>query len=229
MAYRILVVDDDKSIVKMIKDFLEMEEYRVDTALNGEEALGKAEAQPDLIILDINLPAINGIEVCKKIRSFVDCPILFLTARIEEQDKIIGLRAGGDDYMVKPFSLGELQARIEAHLRREHRKQTKKDFRFNRELCIDYGSRQLFWNQRKIELTRSEFDIVELLSSYPGQVFDREMIYERLWGFDREGDNKIVTELIRRIRNKIKNYTEKEYIETVWGCGYKWASEKETL
>lgn len=226
MAYRILVVDDDKSIVKMIKDFLEMEEYSVDIALDGETALRKAETQPDLIILDINLPTINGIEVCKKIRDFVDCPILFLTARIKEQDRIIGLRAGGDDYIVKPFTLGELQARIEAHLRRENRKQMKKEFRYDKDLCIDYGSRQLFWNQKEIELTKSEFDIVELLSTYPGQVFDREMIYERLWGFDREGDNKIVTELIRRIRNKIKNYTEKEYIETVWGCGYKWTSRK---
>lgn len=120
MAYRILVVDDDRSIIKMIKDFLEMEEYHVDTALNGEDALRKAETHPDLIILDINLPSMNGIEVCKKIRDFVDCPILFLTARIEERDKITGLRAGGDDYIVKPFSLGELLARIEAHLRREN-------------------------------------------------------------------------------------------------------------
>lgn len=93
-------------------------------------------------------------------------------------------------------------------------------------MCIDYSSRQIFWKQNEIELTKSEFDIVELLSTYPGQVFDREMIYERLWGFDRDGDNKIVTELIRRIRNKLKNYTEKDYIETVWGCGYKWASRK---
>ena len=124
MAYRILVVDDDRSIVKMIKDFLEMEEYHVDTALNGEDALRKAETHPDLIILDINLPSINGIEVCKKIRDFVDCPILFLTARIEEQDKITGLRAGGDDYIVKPFSLVELEARVQAHLRREERHQT---------------------------------------------------------------------------------------------------------
>lgn len=226
MSYRILVVDDDKSIIKMIKDFLEMEEYSVDTASDGDAALQKAETQPDLIILDINLPTINGIEVCKKIRDFVDCPILFLTARIEEQDKITGLRAGGDDYIVKPFSLGELQARIEAHLRRENRKQVKREFRYDQDLCIDYGSRQLFLNQMEIELTKSEFDIVELLSTYPGQVFDREMIYERLWGFDRNGDNKIVTELIRRIRNKLKCYTEKEYIETVWGCGYKWTSKK---
>lgn len=196
MSYRILVVDDDKSIVKMIKDFLEMEEYSVDTASDGDAALQKAGTQPDLIILDINLPTINGIEVCKKIRDFVDCPILFLTARIE------------------------------AHLRRENRKQVKREFRYDQDLCIDYGSRQLFLNQMEIELTKSEFDIVELLSTYPGQVFDREMIYERLWGFDRNGDNKIVTELIRRIRNKLKCYTEKEYIETVWGCGYKWTSKK---
>ena len=104
--------------------------------------------------------------------------------------------------------------------------QAKKDFRYDNDLCIDYSSRQIFWKQNEIELTKSEFDIVELLSTYPGQVFDREMIYERLWGFDRDGDNKIVTELIRRIRNKLKNYTEKDYIETVWGCGYKWASRK---
>ena len=186
MAYRILVVDDDRSIIKMIKDFLEMEEYHVDTALNGEDALLKAETHPDLIILDINLPSMNGIEVCKKIRDFVDCPILFLTARIEERDKITGLRAGGDDYIVKPFSLGELLARIEAHLRRENRKQAKKDFRYDNDLCIDYSSRQIFWKQNEIELTKSEFDIVELLSTYPGQVFDREMIYERLWGFGRD-------------------------------------------
>lgn len=229
MAYKILVVDDDKKIVKMIKDFLEMEEYLVWTAFDGETAIKKAQDHPDLIILDINLPGINGIEVCEKIRGMLDCPIIFLTARIEEQDKIIGLRSGGDDYMVKPFSLGELLARIEAHLRRENRRQAKREFRFDEQLCIDYGSRKVFLNNKEITLTKSEFDIVELLSNYPGQVFDREMIYERLWGMDRTGDSKIVTELIRRIRNKLKDNTDKEYIETVWGCGYRWALKNGNL
>lgn len=225
--YKILVVDDDKNIVKMIKDFLEMENYAVMIAYDGQTAIKMIKNQPDLIILDINMPEMDGLEVCEKIRSFIDCPILFLTARIEEQDKIAGFRAGGDDYIVKPFSIGELLARIEAHLRRENRKQAKREFHYDSDLCIDYGSRQLFFQTQEIELTKSEFDIIELLSKYPGQVFDREMIYERLWGMDRDGNNTIVTELIRRIRNKLKDYTEKEYIETVWGCGYKWVLKRE--
>ncbi len=229
MVYKVLVVDDDKKIVKMIKDFLEMEQYQVSVAYDGETAIKKAGENPDLILLDINLPGVNGIEVCKKIRDMVDCPILFLTARIAEQDKITGLRSGADDYIVKPFSLGELLARIEAHLRRENRKQSKKLFRFDDRLCIDYSSRQMFFDDREVVLTKSEFDIVELLSNYPGQIFDREMIYEKLWGLDRTGDNKIVTELIRRIRNKLKEYTEQEYIETIWGCGYKWALQNRKL
>ena len=222
MAYRILVVDDDRSIVKMIKDFLEMEEYHVDTALNGEDALRKAETHPDLIILDINLPSINGIEVCKKIRDFVDCPILFLTARIEEQDKITGLRAGGDDYIVKPFSLVELEARVQAHLRREERHQTNTKVKFSGELLIDYSERTVYIQNQPIGLVKKEFDIVELLSQNAGQVFDKERIYERVWGYYSEGDSSVVAEHIRRIRTKIAAYTNKSYIETVWGCGYKW-------
>lgn len=228
MEKRILVVDDDKSLVKMIKDVLEMEGYRVFCAFDGQQALLKAQQQPDLILLDINLPGMDGIEVCEKIRDFVSCPILFLTARIEERDRIIGLKAGGDDYIVKPFSTGELLARIEAHLRREHRAQGRKEFRYDDDLYIDYGSRQVFFAQREIEMTRAEFNIVELLSRNAGRVFDREMIYEKIWGYDREGDNKIVTELIRRIRNKFKRYTDREYIETVWGCGYKWTLKRDT-
>lgn len=221
MQEKILVIDDDKSMVKMIKDVLEMENYIVNVAFDGEQAIKQSQKQPDLIILDINLPKINGIEVCEKIRDCVHCPILFLSARIEEKDRIIGLKAGGDDYIVKPFSIGELLARIEAHLRREVRIQGKSEFRYDKDLIIDFSSREIRYKNNTIELTKSEFDIVELLSHHPGQVFDREMLYEKLWGFDRDGDSKIVTELIRRIRNKIRRYTNKEYIETVWGCGYR--------
>lgn len=222
MTDRILVVDDDKKIVKMIKDFLEMEQYQVITAYDGEAAIRQTQQNPDLILLDINMPGMNGLEVCRTIRDMLDCPIIFLTARIEERDKIIGLRTGGDDYIVKPVSLEELLARIEAHLRREKRKSAKRTFRFDGGLCIDYSSRQILCNHQEILMTKSEFDIIELLSSYPGQIFDREQIYEKLWGLERTGDNKIVTELIRRIRNKLKDVTKQEYIETVWGCGYKW-------
>lgn len=226
MAYKLLVVDDDKKIVKMLKDVLEMEQYQVLTALDGESAVQKVREHPDLIILDINLPGIDGMEVCRKIRKMWDCPILFLTARIAEQDKIMGLRSGGDDYIVKPFSMGELLARIEAHLRRETFRQAKREFRFDQQLCIDYGSRRVYLKDQEIPLTKSEFDIVELLSNYPGQVFDREMIYERLWGMERMGDSRIVTELVRRIRNKLRSDTDESYIETVWGCGYRWTLKK---
>ena len=200
MKEKILVVDDDKSMVNMIKDVLEMEGYAVTTAFDGEQALKQVQKQSDIILLDINLPKMDGIEVCEKIRDCVHCPILFLSARIEEKDRIIGLKAGGDDYIVKPFSIGELLARIEAHLRREARIQGKTEFRYDN-------------------------DIVAFLSRHPGQVFDREMIYEKLWGLDRDGDNKNVTELIRRIRNKIREHTDREFIETVWGCGYRWAAK----
>ena len=182
MTDRILVVDDDKKIVKMIKDFLEMEQYQVITAYDGETAIRQTQQNPDLILLDINMPGMNGLEVCRTIRDMLDCPIIFLTARIEERDKIIGLRTGGDDYIVKPVSLEELLARIEAHLRREKRKSAKRTFRFDDGLCIDYSSRQILCNHQEILMTKSEFDIIELLSSYPGQIFDREQIYEKLWG-----------------------------------------------
>ena len=175
--------------------------------------------------LEVDLPKMDGIEVCEKIRDCVHCPILFLSARIEEKDRIIGLKAGGDDYIVKPFSIGELLARIEAHLRREARIQGKTEFRYDNDLIIDLNSRKVSFDNQVIELTKSEFDIVAFLSRHPGQVFDREMIYEKLWGLDRDGDNKNVTELIRRIRNKIREHTDREFIETVWGCGYRWAAK----
>ena len=225
MKEKILVVDDDKSMVNMIKDVLEMEGYAVTTAFDGEQALKQVQKQSDIILLDINLPKMDGIEVCEKIRDCVHCPILFLSARIEEKDRIIGLKAGGDDYIVKPFSIGELLARIEAHLRREARIQGKTEFRYDNDLIIDLNSRKVSFDNQVIELTKSEFDIVAFLSRHPGQVFDREMIYEKLWGLDRDGDNKNVTELIRRIRNKFRDHTDREFIETVWGCGYRWAAK----
>ena len=174
---------------------------------------------PDIILLDINMPGMDGLALCRAIRDHVTCPILFLTARIEEADRVAGLRAGGDDYILKPFSLAELTARVEAHLRRESRIQQKISVRGFGDIVVDYAARTVSRNGQPIELSKVEFDIVELLSLHPGQVFSRETIYEQVRGFDGTADNAVVKEHIRRIRNKLGA----QYIETVWGCGYKWA------
>lgn len=173
-------------------------------------------------MLDINMPRTDGLEVCKRIRDHISCPILFLTARIEDTDKVKGFTVGGDDYIVKPFSLVELEARVRAHLRREARHNFEAQVKFSGDLTIDYSERCLFFGDKRIGLAKKEFDIVELLSQSPGQVFDKERIYERIWGYDSEGDSSVVAEHIRRIRTKIAAYTDHMYVETVWGCGYKW-------
>ena len=152
------------------------------TASNGIEALTQAEKQPDIILLDINMPGADGLEVCRRIRDHISCPILFLTARIEDTDKVKGFAAGGDDYIVKPFSLVELEARVQAHLRREARRGFEAQVRFSGDLTIDYSERCLFFSDKRVGLAKKEFDIVELLSQNPGQVFDKERIYEHIWG-----------------------------------------------
>lgn len=176
--YKIMVVDDDKKVLKFLKDFLELENYTVVTAESGDAALKKMSVAPDLILLDINMPRMNGLEFCKRIRNHVSCPIIFLTARIEDEDKIIGLKSGGDDYIIKPFNLDELLARIEAHLRRENRNIGKKKLLFSDELCIDYSGKKVIYHDVELDFTRAEFDLIEVLSSYPGQVFDKELLYE---------------------------------------------------
>lgn len=219
---KILIADDEIDIVSMLDSFFESKGFSVLTAMNGAEALKQVEKQPDIILLDINMPESDGFEVCKRIRSHVSCPILFLTARIEDADKVKGFAAGGDDYIVKPFSLVELEARVRAHLRREARHTFEARVRFSGNLTIDYSERCIFCGDEPVGLAKKEFDIVELLSQNPGQVFDKERIYERIWGYDSDGDSSVVAEHIRRIRTKIAAYTDRAYIETVWGCGYKW-------
>ena len=206
----------------MLAGFFSGKGYNVLTAANGIDTIKQAERKPDIILLDINMPGLDGLSVCERIRNYVSCPILFLTARIEDADKVKGFSVGGDDYIVKPFSLVELDARIKAHLRREARHSFNAQIKFADELTIDYAERCIFFKDNRISLAKKEFDIVELLSSNPGQVFDKERIYEKIWGYDSEGDSSVVAEHIRRIRTKIATYTEKSYIETVWGCGYKW-------
>lgn len=222
MREKILIVDDEKGIVDMLKSHFERQSFQVYTAYNGMEALKQAVCDPDIVLLDINMPEMDGLAVCQRIREFITCPILFLTVRIESADKIIGFQAGADDYIVKPFDLDELGARVAAHLRREQRRQYNRAVRFFGEITIDYAARTIAINGESVSMSKREFDIVELLSLNPGQVFDRERIYETVWGIDGDGNSDTVMEHIRKIRAKLTAHTLHSYIETVWGCGYKW-------
>lgn len=223
MKQKLLIVDDERGIVDMMASYF-ASQYQVLTAYSGKEALQKVTYKPDLILLDINMPELDGLTLCKRIREYVTCPILFLTARIEAVDKISGFGAGADDYIVKPFDLEELSARIAAHLRREQRRQDNSHLtvRFFGELTIDYQARKVTVNNVPISFSKREFDILELLSLNAGQVFDRERIYELVWGIDGEGNSDTVMEHIRKIRAKLAMHTCHSFIETVWGCGYKW-------
>ena len=221
MKPTLLIVDDERGIVDTMRAYFSPQ-YEILTAYSGQEAIQKAEKQPDLILLDINMPGMDGLAVCQTIRDHVSCPILFLTARIESSDQIIGFQAGADDYIVKPFDLDELAARIAAHLRREQRRSSPSNLRFFGECAVDYSARTVTVRGGAVPLSRREFDILELLSLNAGQVFDRERIYETVWGIDGEGSSDTVMEHIRKIRAKLAVHTLHSYIETVWGCGYKW-------
>ncbi len=218
----LLLVDDETDIVTMLQQFFTGRGYRVLTACDGSSAIQQAACQPDLILLDISMPDLDGLEVCRQIRQHVSAPILFLTARIDDTDKVAGFAVGGDDYIVKPFSLLELEARVAAHLRREVRHQQECQVKFSGGLVIDYGQHIVLFAGQPIHFAKKEFAIIELLSQNAGQIFDKERIYERIWGYDSEGDASVVAEQIRRIRSKLAAVTEERYIETVWGCGYKW-------
>lgn len=222
MEYTILAVDDEPDILRMLKDLFTARGYGVLPAASGEEALELCARSPDLILLDVNLPGMDGFSLCRKIREFVPCPILFLTARVEDADKVRGFAAGGDDYIMKPFSSEELLARVAAHLRREERRQGSSRVKFSGGLVINYGGRCVVQDGAPVKLAKKEFDIVELLSLHPNQIFDRERIYEAVWGWDSEGDSAVVAEHIRRLRAALGAAGCGDRIETVWGVGYKW-------
>lgn len=222
MRYKILIADDEPGVVALLKDYFEMNNYLVLTAAGGEEAVRQTSGEPDIILLDINMPQMDGLEVCRRIREHVSCPIIFLTARVGEMDKITGFVSGGDDYVTKPFSIDELGARVAAHLRRENRRAGNTKVRFEDDLVIDYAAHVVWVREKEIQLAKKEFEIIALLSENRGQVFDRERIYERLWGYEAEGDSAVIAEHVKRIRAKFKSAGAGDHIETVWGVGYKW-------
>jgi DNA-binding response OmpR family regulator len=226
----ILVVDDEDEIVQFVQDALEDEGYMVWTAFDGGTAVKEAKLRhPDLVILDIMLPGCDGFAVCKELREELDIPILFLSAKQSDADKVWGFRVGADDYVMKPFSIKELIARVEAHLRRQRRGQMRD--RQPRQatqlrsgaLTVDLGAYEVRYAGSVIALTRKEFEIIQLLILHPRQIFSREVIYDRIWGMDSLGNTETVTEHIKRIRRKLALFDVRtEYISTVWGVGYKW-------
>ncbi|MDP4093929.1 MAG: response regulator transcription factor [Bacillota bacterium] len=225
MYEKILIADDEEGIVTFVRDALIRDGYDVLTAYNGEQAVKLTMLNPSLIILDIMMPGKDGYEVCQEIRDKVACPIIYLSALQNEADKIKGLALGGDDYLTKPFSIRELKARIEAHLRREKRSVNLNNRSFLRfgDILIDLKGHEVYLKDTQVIFTKKEFDIIEFLVLHPGMVFTKEQIYEKVWGYDAMGDSAGVAEHIKKIRSKLNEIDkDTEYISTVWGVGYKW-------
>ena len=224
MNEKILIVDDEKSIVDLIQMELEFEGYEINTAFDGEEAVSKALSwQPDLMVLDIMLPKKNGYDVCREIQPVLDIPIILLTAKTDIIDKVLGLELGADDYLTKPFDNRELLARIKAHLRRAQKNQapTKKSKEIvNGPLHILPEERSVLLDGEEIHLTPKEFDLLYLLASYPEQVFPRDELLKKIWGYGYYGDTRTVDMHVQRIRRKIDKPSNK-FIQTVFGIGYK--------
>lgn len=223
---RILIIEDDKSIAELERDYLEIEGFSVEIAFTGDAGLKQALAEDfDLVLLDLMLPGVDGFQICKTIRTEKDIPILMVSAKKEDIDKIRGLGLGADDYIVKPFSPSELVARVKAHLSRYQRligKVPQNDSILIRGLRIDQTSRRVYINDEEIIFTTKEFDVLTFLALNPNRVFSKEQLFERVWGLDSMGDISTVTVHIRRIREKIEtDPSNPQYIETVWGAGYR--------
>lgn len=225
MSRRVLVVDDEKLIVKGIRYSLEQDGMDVDCAYDGEEALKLAKENAyDIILLDIMLPKYDGFEVCQMIREFSDVPIIMLTAKGDDMDKILGLEYGADDYITKPFNILEVKARIKAIMRRVTKQaqgQTEDKVLSKGEMKIDCESRRVFIADREINLTAKEFDLLELLAMNPNKVYSRENLLNIVWGYEYPGDARTVDVHIRRLREKVEtNPSDPKYVYTKWGVGY---------
>lgn len=225
MANKVLVVDDEKLIVKGIKFSLEQDEMEVDCAYDGEEAVAMAkEKEYDIILLDLMLPKLDGLEVCQHIREFSDVPIIMITAKGDDMDKILGLEYGADDYITKPFNILEVKARIKAIIRRNNKNHAKEEAERiieKGDLRLELDGRRLFITDEEVNLTAKEFDLLELLITNPNKVYSRENLLNTVWGYEYPGDVRTVDVHIRRLREKIEsNPSEPKYVHTKWGVGY---------
>ena len=226
MANKVLVVDDEKLIVKGIKFSLEQDGMEVDCAYDGGEAVELAKNNEyDIVLLDVMLPVFNGFEVCQQIREFSDVPIIMLTAKGDDMDKILGLEYGADDYITKPFNILEVKARIKAITRRNKKKANKKEEKAaiieNGDLKLDIEGKRLYICGKEVNLTTKEFDMLELLATNAGKVYSREKLMNLVWGSKYNGDLRTVDVHIRRLREKIEeNPASPKYVHTKWGMGY---------
>ena len=225
MANKILVVDDEKLIVKGLRFSLEQDGMEVDCAYDGGEAVELAKQKEyDVVLLDVMLPVYDGFEVCQQIREFSDMPIIMLTAKGDDMDKILGLDMGADDYITKPFNILEVKARIKAIIRRNTKKSREKENRNIlkvKDLTMDRESRRVFIGDREVNLTAKEFDLLELLLTNPGTVYSREKLLSIVWGYEYPGDVRTVDVHVRRLREKVEaNSSDPQYVYTKWGVGY---------
>lgn len=229
---KILVVDDEKMIVKGIRFSLLQEGWEVDCAYDGEEGLNMAkETKYDMILLDIMLPSMDGMEVCQQIREFSDMPIIMLTAKGDDMDKIMGLEYGADDYITKPFNILEVKARMKAIMRRSQKQSDAAEKRdsmiVSGDLRLDVDNERVFVNGKEVSVTAKEFDVLHLLVTNANKVYSRERLLELIWGVDYPGDARTVDVHIRRLREKIEvNPSVPKYVQTKWGVGYYYRDEK---
>lgn len=227
----ILVVDDEPEIVELVETYLLRERFKVLKANNGKKALQSAqENHPDLIILDIMLPELDGMEVCRILRTNNQTPVIFLSAKSDEFDKVLGLGVGGDDYLTKPFSPRELVARVKANLRRitndvtnqsELSPSHQSDYLVFSDMKIDLEGYRVWIKDQELKLSVKEFELLKFLATHPNKVFSKEKLYDCIWGADSFGDSRTVMVHISRLREKLERYTSTSYLKTVWGIGYK--------
>jgi two-component system response regulator MprA len=220
MTERILVIEDDSQIADLLRRGLIYEGYVVEVAADGESGLSAArDRPPDMVLLDLMLPGVDGLTVCRRLRAASAVPILILTAKEAVPDRVAGLDAGADDYLVKPFSFDELLARVRALLRRQQRAGNSDELRFA-DLIVNLGSREVRRGSRRVELTAREFEMLALFMQNPRQVLTRDVLYDRIWGYDFGGESNIIEVYVRYLRSKLEEHGEPRLIQTVRGVGY---------
>lgn len=216
---KILAVDDEESVLALIANALNAQGHLVTGVTDSKAVLDLNLGEYELVILDVMMPDMDGYALCRQIRQTVDCPILFVTAKAMEEEQIYGFSVGADDYITKPFSVGELRARVDAHLRREMRE--RRSMMHMQDMSFNLSGKELLVCGEKVPLTKSEYEISEFLARHKGQVFSKDKIYESVFGYDGESDSSAITEHVKNIRAKLSRFGFAP-LETVWGIGYKW-------